>query len=101
VRRLVWPVLVGLAGIGVLFLFVLPGRTLLAQEHQISQAQQRITVISQENGKLSQQIAQLKNPAVVAQRAHQEFGLVFPGQKAIVILPPTATPSGTTATTVP
>ena len=95
-RRLVWPVLVTLAGIGVLLLFVLPRRALLAQEHQISQAQRRIAVISQENGKLNQQIAQLKSPAVVAGLAHQEFGLIFPGQRALVILPPTPTTSPTT-----
>jgi cell division protein FtsB len=100
VRRMVWPVLVTLAVIGVLLLLVLPGKTLLAQQHQISQTEQRIAIISQENAKLAARTAQLRQPADIEQLAHQEFGLVMPGQKAYDIIPPGPL-SESSATTVP
>jgi len=95
-RRLVWAVLIAVAVLGVTFLFVLPGRTLLDQQKSLDQTRQRISVLDQENAKLQGRIKQLLDPAQVEQIARQQFGLVLPGQHAYAIIPAT-----TTTTTTP
>ena len=96
-RRAVRILLVAVAVGGLLFLFVLPGRTWLAQRSAMSAAQRRLELLSRENAALTKQAAELRNPAYVAQIARQQYGLVMPGEKAFGILPPTAS---TTTTTV-
>ncbi len=97
-RRVVGAAVTTVVIVGLLFLFVLPGRTLLDQQHSIDRARQRISVLGQENSKLRGEIKRLQNPSQIEQIAHQEYGLVLPGQQAYTIIPPTAT---TTTTTVP
>jgi cell division protein FtsB len=94
VRLLLLAVVLG----GVVFLFVLPARTWLAQSRAMSQAQHRVSVLSQENKDLGNRITQLQDPATIEQIARSEYGLVPPGWQAYGIVPPTAT---TTTTTVP
>jgi cell division protein FtsB len=96
-RRLVWAALLTVVLIGLVFLFVLPGRTLLGQERSIARNHQRISVLNQENAKLQDRIKQLQNPAQIEQIARQEFGLVLPGQQAYAIIPTTSS----TTTTLP
>ena len=96
-RRAVRILLVAVGVGGLLFLFVLPGRTWLAQRGAMSGAQQRLQTLTRENAALSRQAAQLRNPAYVAQIARQQYGLVKPGEKVYGILPPPAT----TTTTAP
>ena len=80
---------------GILFLFLLPGRTWLEQSRAMSAAQRRAAVLAQENAALSNRVAQLRSTAYIEQVARQQYGLVMPGEKAFGILPPEAT------TTVP
>jgi cell division protein FtsL len=96
-RRLVWAAMLAVVVIGLLLLFVLPGRTLLGQEQSIARTQKRISVLDQENAKLQGRIKQLQNPAQIEQIARQEFGLVLPGQQAYAIIPTTTS----TTTTLP
>jgi cell division protein FtsL len=97
-RRWVWAAVTAVVVMGLLFLFVLPGRTLLDQQRSIDRARQRISAFGQENSKLRGEIKQLQDPSQVEQIAHQQYGLVLPGQQAYTIIPPTAT---TTTTTLP
>ena len=87
VRLLVVMVTVG----GVVFLFVLPGRTWLSQTRAMSLAQHQAQVLSQENKALRIEAGELQSTSYVAQIAHQQYGLVLPGETAYGILPPTAT----------
>jgi cell division protein FtsB len=80
---------------GILFLFLLPGRTWLEQSRAMSAAHRRAQVLAQENAALSNRVAQLRNTAYIEQVARQQYGLVMPGEKAFGILLPEAT------TTVP
>jgi cell division protein FtsB len=89
--------LVAVAVVGVLLLFVFPGRTWLAQSRQTARAQRQLTVLSQENAALTKRASQLQDPAYIAQIARQQYGLVLPGEQAYGILP---TPT-TTTTTLP
>jgi cell division protein FtsB len=83
---------------GVLFLFILPGRTWLNQSHDLSVAERQQAALSRENQVLSQRIALLQTPSYIEQIARSEYGLVMPGENAYAILPPTAS---TTTTTLP
>jgi cell division protein FtsB len=94
VRALIVAVVVG----GILFLFVLPGRTWLSQGRSMSQAQHRVSVLAQENRDLRNRIKELQNPANIEQIARSQYGLVPPGWTAYGIVLPAAT---TTTTTVP
>ncbi len=84
---------------GVLLLFVLPGRTWLAQGRAMSAATRQSRALTQENARLAARAAQLQSPAYIEQLARQEFGLVMPGEKAYSIVPPVAAPTTTTTTT--
>ena len=73
---------------GVLFLFVLPGRTYLDQQRSLAAADTRLHVLSNENHKLQQQIQQLQTDGEIERLARQQYGLVKPGEQAYAILPP-------------
>jgi cell division protein FtsB len=93
VRLLIAAVLVG----GVVFLFVLPGRTWLQQRAAMNQAAHRLQVLQAENAVLARRAAQLQDPAYIERIAREQYGLVMPGQQAYGIIPPAVT----TTTTVP
>jgi cell division protein FtsB len=95
-RRAVRVLLVAVTVAGILFLFVLPGRTWLSQSRAASLAQRQESALSRENAALANQVKRLQSTAYIEQVARQEYGLVLPGQQEYGILPPAATP-----TTVP
>jgi cell division protein FtsB len=97
-RRAVRILLVLVALGGLLFLFILPGRTWLQQRRAMSTTQHRLEVLNSENSSLAKQETELRNAAYVAQIARERYGLVRPGEGAYGILPPIAT---TTTTTTP
>lgn len=70
-----------------LFLFVLPSRTYLAQRHSLSEAQTRLQVFEVQNAKLAADAERLKSDAEVERLAREQYGLVKPGEKAFVIVP--------------
>jgi cell division protein FtsB len=97
-RRAVWALLVAVVVGGVVFLFVLPGRTWLDQGRAMSKSERQLSVLSQENQSLTKRAADLQSTAYVEQLARQEYGLVMPREKAYGILFPAAS---TTTSTVP
>jgi cell division protein FtsB len=95
-RRAVRLALLAVVAGGIVFLFVLPGRTWLAEGRAASMAHRQDSALTRENAALAKQVAQLRNSAYLEQLARQQFGLVMPGEQAYALLPPTS-PS----TTVP
>jgi cell division protein FtsB len=87
VKRVVWILLLTVVALGGLLLFVLPGRTMLAQRHTLAVTQGRVDVLSRENAKLSARVKQLQDPTQVSQIARTQYGLVMPGQQAYAIIP--------------
>jgi cell division protein FtsB len=96
-RRAVRALLVAVVVGGIVFLFVLPGRTWLEQGRAISKAQSQVSALAQENQTLTKRAADLQSTSYVERLARQEYGLVMPGEKAYGILIPAAT----TTTTLP
>ena len=86
--------------IGVLFLFVLPGRAYLAQRRSLAAAETRVDVLGQANSQLNQQIASLQTPAEIERLGREYYGLKMPNQTPYVILPSPAssTPAASPAT---
>ena len=87
--------LVGVAVGGIVFLFVLPGRTWLGQGHASDVAHRQDAALSKENEALAKRIGELQNTAYIEQIARQQYGLVMPGEQAYGILLPPAAPTTT------
>ena len=98
-RRAVRILVVVVALGGLLFLFILPGRTWLQQRSAMSAAEHRLQVLNAENRALTKKAQQLQNAAYVEQIARAQYGLIRPGEQAYGILPPVATTTTTTAPT--
>jgi cell division protein FtsB len=92
--------LCALALVAILFVFVFPTRSYLAQRRQVSSAQHDVNVLRAQNDELAAQAALLQTPAEIERMAREQFHLVFPGETVYDIVPG-ATPSGTSTTTVP
>ena len=80
----------------VLFVFVFPTRTYLAQRHDLSLAAERLKVLNEQNAQLSKEAQRLQTPAEIERLARQQYHMVQPGEKAYVILP-APTPTTTAA----
>jgi cell division protein FtsB len=72
----------------VLFLFVLPSRTYMAQRRSLSAAETRVKVFSDQNAKLAATVERLQTDAEIERLARERYGFVKPGEKAYVIVPP-------------
>ena len=92
-KRAVTGLLVAVTIGGIVLLFVLPGRTWLAQGRATAVAQRQESALSQENAALTKQVSLLQQPAYIEQVARAEYGLTMPGEEAFGILPPTAPPT--------
>jgi len=93
--RILGLVIGSIALAAVLFLFVLPTRTYLAQRQSLAAAETRLKVFNDQNASLTAQAKQLQTNAEVERLAREQYGLVMPGEKAYVIVPPAhaATPA--------
>jgi len=105
VRRTVRILVLAVVALVVIVLFVLPGRTLLAQSRTLAATRHRMDVLSQEDASLARQAAALQTDARIEQLARQRYGLVKPGEQAFVVLPPGSPsilpPAAATPLTVP
>lgn len=94
----------GLALVGLLFAFVYPIRTYLAQRGQISSAQAHLNQLQYATSTVEAQSRQLQGDAAVERIARQEYGLVRPGETPYVLVPaasPSTAAAPPTTTTSP
>lgn len=99
-RALLTATLVGLALVGLLFVFVYPTRTYLQQRNQISAAHQHLAQLRRDTARIERQSRQLLTDAAVERIAREQYGLVKPGETPYVLVP-TAPPATTPPTTAP
>lgn len=95
-----------LALIAMMFLFVFPTRSYLAQKRQVGNAAHAVSVLKAQNEVLAREAERLQTPSEIERLAREEFNMVLPGEQAynIVHAVPGSTPAPTTApttTTVP
>jgi cell division protein FtsB len=84
--------------VGLLFAFVYPTRTFLEQRDQMNRAKEQLSVLEDQNTKLTQQSKKLQSDTEIERLARERYGLVKPGERAFVIVP---TPTTTTTTPPP
>jgi cell division protein FtsB len=105
-RRIAWDprtrvAVVSLALVAMMFLFVFPTRSYLAQKHQIGEAAHAVKVLEAQNEVLARQASRLKTKSEIERLAREQFNMVLPGEQAYNVV---ETPSGSTdtsTTTVP
>lgn len=88
--------LIALALAAILFVFVFPTRSYLAQRRQVADAEQAVHVLREQNGKLEAEAQRLQTPGAIERMAREQFHMVYPGEQAYNVLPAAAT-----TTTVP
>ncbi len=91
-RRGLWPLLVLVTVVGVLFVGFFPGRTFVAQQASLGRAEDRLEVLQEQNELLDGRIEALNTDAEIERLAREQYNLVRPGEQAYAILPPPEVP---------
>jgi cell division protein FtsB len=91
-RRALWPLILSVVLVGILFLFVFPARTYLDQRRRLAVTQQRLQVLAQRNAELTSRVQLLNTDAEIERLARERYSLVKPGEEAYAILPPPPPP---------
>ncbi len=89
--------LIALGIAAILFLFVFPTRTYLAQRRQIGAAQHDVNVLHAQNKGLQAEAELLQQPGEIERRAREDYNMVRPGEQVYRVLPAPAS----STTTVP
>jgi cell division protein FtsB len=84
-----------LAVIAIMFLFVFPTRSYLAQQRQVRAARHALEVLKEQNKELTREARQLETPSEIERLARAQFNMVLPGEQAYNIVPPAKTPATT------
>ncbi len=90
--------LIALGLAAILFVFVFPTRSYLAQRRQVSTAAHDVAVLREQNKKLQIAAEGLQSPDETERIAREQFNMVFPGEQVYKVLP---APAATTTTTHP
>jgi cell division protein FtsB len=105
-RRMVWAprtriAVASLALVAMMFLFVFPTRSYLAQKRQVGQAAHAVEVLRAQNEVLARQAARLKTESEIERLAREQFNMVMPGEQAYNVVEAPSDSTDTTATTTP
>jgi len=95
-RKAVWPVLVLVVLVGVLFVAVFPTRTWLAQRAETASATEQLHVLDAQNKVLEKRVDALQSDDEIERLAREQYNLVKPGEEAYAILPGAGTPPAVT-----
>jgi cell division protein FtsB len=66
---------------------IIPFRQVLAHDRSVELARQQRDALTAANFQLEQQIAALETPGEVERLAREQFGMVMPGETAVVAIP--------------
>jgi cell division protein FtsB len=85
--------------VALLFAFVFPARTLLAQRQQTKNQRARLELLRDQTRKLEAETRRLQNDAEIERIARARYNFVRPGEHPYVVVPPptTAPPPSTAA----
>jgi cell division protein FtsB len=101
-RILVRVLIAGMILVALLFVFVFPARTLLAQRQKTDEQRKTLELLQQQSRELAQESRRLQSDAEVERMAREQYGFVFPGERPFVVVPPSTTaPPASTTTTKP
>ena len=86
-RSLALRIFVGLCLMVVLGIIVLPGRLWFGQREAIAQAEAQLRELKTEHAALDKRVGQLNSQDLIERRAHEDFGLVYPGDELYTLTP--------------
>lgn len=100
-RVVVRLVIGGMVIVALLFAFVFPARTLLAQRQQTQKQRERLELLREQTRKLEAETMRLQDDAEIERIARARYNFVRPGEHPYVVVPPptTAPPPSTAAPT--
>lgn len=75
-----------LAVVAIMFLFVFPTRSYLAQHRQVSSARQAVAALKVQNEQLAKEAKRLQTPSEIERLAREQFNMVLPGEQAYTVL---------------
>lgn len=90
--------LAGLVLVAVLFLWVFPTSSVLAQRRELDRAESRLEFLEAQNRALDKEAARLRSDAAVEEIARERYQMVRPGERAWAVVPEPPTASTTTTT---
>jgi cell division protein FtsL len=90
--------LIALAVVAILFLFVFPTRSYIAQRGQVADAQRDVDVLREQNEKLQAEAQELQTREAIERMAREQFHMVQEGERVYNVMPG---PAPTTTTSVP
>jgi cell division protein FtsB len=85
-----------LASVAILFLFVFPTRSYLAQRGAVNDARHDVQVMREQNERLQDEANRLQTPEEIERVAREQFRYVYPGERAYSVVPAPATTTTTT-----
>ena len=90
--------LIALAVVAIMFVFVFPTRSYLAQRRQVAASAHDVAVLKKQNDDLAAEAQRLRSRAEIERLGRQQFGLAYPGEQVYKVMP---APEGTTTTSIP
>lgn len=81
-----------LALVAILFLFVFPTRSFLAQRRAVADTRHDVEVIEEQNSRLEEELRLLRTPEEIERRAREQFHMVRPGERPFVVVPAPSAP---------
>ena len=72
---------------GVIVVTNFPLGSLLHARTTVQTESAQLAALREANRTLSSEVRELRDPATVGQIAHEEYGLIEPGQRSVVVLP--------------
>ena len=87
--------------IAILFLFVFPTRSYLAQQRQVHAAHKAVEVLRAQNEQLAREAKKLQTPSEIERLARVQFNMVFAGEQAYNVISPAKPGATTTTPTLP
>lgn len=88
---------VALIGVTVYLLAVFPTRSFILQREQVKNTVSQVRAVTHSNQTLQKEIDSMNSPSEIENIARSQYGLVKPGEKAFVVLPPSSTTTSTTS----
>jgi cell division protein FtsB len=74
--------------VALLFAFVFPARTLLAQRQQTEKERERLALLREQTRRLEAETRRLQNDAEIERLARARYNFVRPGEHPYVVVPP-------------
>ena len=88
---------VSLVLVAMMFLFVFPTRSYLAQQRQVRNARHAVSVLHAQNAQLATEAKRLQTPEEIERLARSQFNMVFPGEQAYNVVPARGVATTTTS----